>query len=162
MDFGTGYGPVAVHAHAWDQGARTTPEAYFGPHATLGAFVAATPGLFAPGELRRRGVVDVCYGGTFAVARDNLMRRGRAAYAALAAALQRGDNIAEGSMVERLWAPLLARPRPRADRVAQLCAARRHFARPHSYAGMLVGCRCDGEGGGDLRSCGGRHAGLGR
>ena len=61
-------------------------------------------------------------------------------------------------MVERLWAALLAsrHPDPHA-RARHLCAAARHFARPHGYAGMLVGCSCSAPRG-DLWTCAARHS----
>ena len=39
---------------------------FFGPFPTLGALLAATPGVLRADELQRRAVVPVCYGGTFA------------------------------------------------------------------------------------------------
>jgi len=150
------YTLTEVHSHAWDQ-ADTATRDYFGPFPTLGALLEETPVLHA-NELERRAVVPVCYGGTFAARRGSVRRRARGAYAALAAVLTRGDNILEGSMVERLWAALLAprHPDPRA-RARHLCAAARHLARPHSYAGMLVGCDCSAPPG-DVRNCATRHA----
>ena len=58
---------IEVHAHAWDQAARPAAALdFFGPFPTLGALLAATPGVLRADELQRRAVVPVCYGGTFA------------------------------------------------------------------------------------------------
>ena len=61
------YSLIEVHAHAWDQAARPAAALdFFGPFPTLGALLAATPGVLHADELQRRAVVPVCYGGTFA------------------------------------------------------------------------------------------------
>jgi hypothetical protein len=92
--------------------------------------------------LRLGPVAPVCYGGTFAAARDRILDVPEKAWAALERALTRGDNIEEGSFVERLWAPLLA-ARPSADfATAVACAAARTVRPPRSYAGMLRRCDC--------------------
>lgn len=134
------FGGVAEHHHAWEQRAAngSAPAPYF-KYANLRAFVDAYPPL---GAALRVPVVPVCYGGTFAVARDRVAAAPREVWRALEAALSRGDNIEEGSFVERLWAPLLARRAPDTLAVALLCAARRRVEPPRSYAGMLRDCAC--------------------
>ena len=70
------YSLIEVHAHAWDQAARPAAALdFFGPFPTLGARLAATPGVLRADELQRRAVVPVCYGGTLAVRRDRLVAR---------------------------------------------------------------------------------------
>ena len=121
--------PPAAAARQW----------YF-KHANVRAFLEAEPALRA--ALRLGPVAPVCYGGTFAAARDRILDVPEKAWAALERALTRGDNIEEGSFVERLWAPLLA-ARPSADFAkAVACAAARTVRPPRSYAGMLRRCDC--------------------
>ena len=134
------FGHVAEHHHAWEQRGETNATAPYFKHANVRAFLEAEPNLRA--ALRLGPVAPVCYGGTFAAARDRILDVPERAWAALERALTRGDNIEEGSFVERLWAPLLA-ARPSADFAkAVACAAARTVRPPRSYAGMLRRCDC--------------------
>ena len=54
-----------------------------------------------------RKLVPVCYGGQFAVLKENIERIGLGGFATLRDALTRGDNIEEGHFAERLWAAIL-------------------------------------------------------
>ncbi|KAH8047230.1 hypothetical protein JL722_13214 [Aureococcus anophagefferens] len=138
------FGHVAEHHHAWEQRGATNATAPYFKHANVRAFLDAEPAVEAALRLGPVApcVAPVCYGGTFAAARDRILDVPEKAWAALERALTRGDNIEEGSFVERLWAPLLA-ARPSADvATAVACAAARTVRPPRSYAGMLRRCDC--------------------
>lgn len=55
-------------------------------------------------------VVQVCFGGTFAVFVPNIKNVDAAVWRAAENALERGDSIEEGHFMERSWAYLLAKP----------------------------------------------------
>ena len=55
-------------------------------------------------------VVQVCYGGSFAVSVKNIQRIPNSLWGRLEHVLSRGDNIEEGHFAERTWAALLATP----------------------------------------------------
>ena len=55
-------------------------------------------------------IVQVCYGGSFAVTRETIKNTPVDLWARLEQSLSRGDNIEEGHFVERTWAALLAPP----------------------------------------------------
>ena len=55
-------------------------------------------------------VVQVCFGGTFAVLVPNIKKVDASVWRAAENALERGDSIEEGHFMERSWAYLLAHP----------------------------------------------------
>ena len=55
-------------------------------------------------------IVQVCFGGTFAVLVSNIKKVDASVWRAAENALQRGDSIEEGHFMERSWAYLLANP----------------------------------------------------
>jgi hypothetical protein len=55
-------------------------------------------------------LVQVCYGGVFAVSVKNIKKRKMGVWKAAEQSLSRGDNIQEGHYMERTWAMLLATP----------------------------------------------------
>mmetsp|Transcript_47381 Transcript_47381/g.127838 ORF Transcript_47381/g.127838 Transcript_47381/m.127838 type:complete len:311 (-) Transcript_47381:163-1095(-) len=57
-------------------------------------------------------VVQVCYGGNFAVRMDRIRDMHSSLWQRLVASLERGDNIEEGHYAERTWAGLLAQSTP--------------------------------------------------
>mmetsp|Transcript_4140 Transcript_4140/g.10466 ORF Transcript_4140/g.10466 Transcript_4140/m.10466 type:complete len:314 (+) Transcript_4140:69-1010(+) len=57
-------------------------------------------------------VVQVCYGGNFAVRMDRIWGMNSSLWPRLVASLERGDNIEEGHYAERTWAGLLAQSTP--------------------------------------------------
>ena len=91
----------------------------------LGGFVASLPPLAH--AMSDRSIVPVCYGGSFAARRESFNLTSLRVWRLLARALERGDNIQEGSHVERLWAALLMRPlRRREEEVIEEFAVRAH------------------------------------
>ena len=89
-------------------------------------------------------LLPVCYGGEFGATVENIRRVARADWRILAAALDRGDNIIEGHLMERAWAALVG-PRfpPRLVR-RMLCRcgrddkSRREIESEMPYAGLLI------------------------
>jgi hypothetical protein len=55
-------------------------------------------------------IVQVCFGGVFAVSVKNIKKRKMGVWKAAEQSLSRGDNIQEGHYMERTWAMLLATP----------------------------------------------------
>ena len=94
----------------------------------------------------RQEVVPVCYGGAFTVATASLHRAGSltaAFWGAVATRLARGNNIEEGHMMERLWAPLLAAPTSEDAARRVLCAAPAgSMSTKLDYRGGLAACSC--------------------
>ena len=89
-------------------------------------------------------VLPVCYGGEFGATRENIRRVAQADWRILAAALDRGDNIIEGHLIERAWAALIGPRFPPTLVRRMLCrcgddTSRREVLRPPSvYAGLLI------------------------
>lgn len=54
-------------------------------------------------------MVQVCYGGIFAAAVENIIRVNSSVWEAAEMALSRGDNLAESHFMERLWGSFLGR-----------------------------------------------------
>ena len=86
----------------------------------------------------------MCYGGEFGATRENIRRVAQADWRTLAAALDRGDNIIEGHLMERAWASLIGPrfPPTLVRRMLCRCAddtSRREVLMPPSvYAGLLL------------------------
>jgi len=57
-------------------------------------------------------VIQVCYGGNFAVRMDNIRAVNYSLWPLLVASLARNDSIEEGHYAERTWAGLLAQSTP--------------------------------------------------
>jgi hypothetical protein len=57
-------------------------------------------------------LVQVCYGGSFAVAATQIQKQNLTVWSAIEQSLARGDNIEEGHYAERSWAGLLSDPLP--------------------------------------------------
>jgi len=55
-------------------------------------------------------LVQVCYGGVFAVSVSNVYRRDISVWKAIEKSLSRGNNIQEGHYAERSWAALISTP----------------------------------------------------
>mmetsp|Transcript_3117 Transcript_3117/g.4278 ORF Transcript_3117/g.4278 Transcript_3117/m.4278 type:complete len:696 (-) Transcript_3117:494-2581(-) len=64
--------------------------------------------------------VQVCYGGTFAVDIDQILKVDEVLFERLVTILSRGNNIEEGHYVERSWAGILAPPITPEERLALL------------------------------------------
>ena len=84
---------------------------------------------------------QMCYGGSFAARRPEIVRWPHALWRWLATSLVRGDNIAEGHYMERLWGVLLA-PALRPETLEALLCATGHVRTVGGYYGMLHGCSC--------------------
>ena len=151
------------HHHAYEQAAvneQTPPSPPFyvaraslQDDGSLGAWIKLTvrgsPSMSAlyraiDAAVRRR-CVPVCYGGTFAATRERVESHPVGVWRAIATLLERGDNIQEGSFVERLWAALLAPPLS-ARQEAMLSRVKAIngsvVQMPSSYAGQLQSCHC--------------------
>jgi len=105
------------------------------PTQSIGAWLASVLSEPAYGELRTREVWPVCYGGSFATRREQILRVSAADWAALAKSLSRADNLEEGHYMERSWAALLSPPLPTNVARQLLC----HPAvKKAPYSGMLL------------------------
>ena len=86
----------------------------------------------------------MCYGGEFGATRENIRRVAQADWRTLAAAVDRGDDIIEGHLMERAWASLIGPrfPPTLVRRMLCRCAddtSRREVLMPPSvYAGLLL------------------------
>jgi len=58
----------------------------------------------------RSSIVPVCYGGTFAARKSQILRKPKKTWEAMENSLTRGDNIVEGHYSERIWGSLLSKP----------------------------------------------------
>ena len=89
-----------------------------------------------------RKLVPVCYGGQFAVVKENIERIGRKGFANLRDALRRGDNIEEGHFAERLWAALLtSKPFwPDFERIEKRLISLSGIVHNEPCDGMLLDC----------------------
>ena len=58
----------------------------------------------------RSSIVPVCYGGTFAAQKSQILRKPKKIWEAMETSLTRGDNIVEGHYSERTWGSLLSKP----------------------------------------------------
>ena len=97
---------------------------------------------------------QMCYGGSFATRREHIRRWPVALWQWFATQLSRGDNIAEGHYMARLWAALLAPPLSATREQAFLCAVHSYSSsytwskdRPqvktYGYGyGHAIGCSC--------------------
>ena len=92
-------------------------------------------------ELLQRPLWQMCYGGSFAARRSEMVKWPHALWQWLTDSLTRGDNIAEGHFAERLWGALLAPSLSVERREAMLCATQ-HVRTIGGYFGALVGCDC--------------------
>lgn len=111
------------------------------PNASWRAFAAAHGG----GDARRASTFTTCYGGVFAAQRAHARRQPRARYAALEAALSRGDNIVESHYAERLWGTLLA-ARYRAAGCLARCPLCQIEASPSAKHFLCEGAYADARG----------------
>ena len=93
--------------------------------------------IFKPGRL-----VPVCYGGQFAVKRENVERVSREGWDNLAKSLVRGDNVEEGHFAERSWGALLTQdPRwANWNDVQRALLDHSRIVHRHPLDGMLTGC----------------------
>ena len=93
--------------------------------------------IFKPGRL-----VPVCYGGQFAVKRENVKRVSREGWDNLAESLVRGDNVEEGHFAERSWGALLTEdPRWKNwNDVQRALLDHSRIVHRHPLDGMLTGC----------------------
>ena len=105
------------------------------PTHSIGAWLASVLSQPTYSELRAREVWPVCYGGSFAARREQILRVSAADWAALAKSLSRADNLEEGHYMERSWAALLSPPLPTNVARQLLC----HPAvKKAPYSGMLL------------------------
>jgi len=117
------------------------------PYPSLGAWLNGSAGLHsapvaaAVRTLLARPLWPMCYGGSFAARRAEAVKWPHALWRWLATSLARGDNIAEGHFVERLWGALLG-PALTGDRENALLCATEHVRTVGGYYGMLMGCAC--------------------
>ena len=92
-------------------------------------------------ELLQRPLWQMCYGGSFAARRSEIVSWPHALWRWMADSLSRSDNIAEGHYAERLWGALLAPQLSAERREAMLCATEQ-VRNSGGYYGMLIGCAC--------------------
>ena len=83
----------------------------------------------------------MCYGGSFAARRSEIIKWPHEVWRVLATRLTRGDSIAEAHFMERLWGLLLT-PSMREDILEALLCATLRVVSSGGYSGMLVGCSC--------------------
>ncbi len=62
------------------------------------------------GQSNKHTIVPVCYGGNFMVQSEQILSRSSAFWDRIESSLSRGNNIAEGHFIERLWGTILAKP----------------------------------------------------
>lgn len=62
------------------------------------------------GQSNKHDIVPVCYGGNFMVQSSQILSRSTAFWDRIESSLSRGNNIAEGHFMERLWGTILAKP----------------------------------------------------
>ena len=89
-----------------------------------------------------RKLMPVCYGGQFAVVKENIERVGHKGFTNLRNALRRGDNIEEGHFAERLWAALLtSKPHwPEFERIEKRLVSLSGVVHSFPCDGMLIDC----------------------
>lgn len=93
-------------------------------------------------ELLAQKIVPVCFGGQFAVARQNILTLSQESFRKMESALKRGDNIEEGHYAERLWASILSSkpPWPHWEHIKNHLHELAQLIHPWPINGMLANC----------------------
>lgn len=101
----------------------------------LGDFIRHTSNNLYP-EL-----VQVCYGGVFAVSYHNIKTINKSAWDKIEKLLSRGNNIEEGHFMERAWAPMLSTPNLKRYQIKALWHHSGEETAVFPYTGALVNKR---------------------
>jgi len=89
-------------------------------------------------EKPRDGLLQVCYGGSFAASVTNIKKVPHVAWKGFEKVLSRGDNIEEGHFMERSWAALLSTPLESAEQSILHNYANDIWNRECCYNGALM------------------------
>ena len=83
-------------------------------------------------------IVPVCFGGNFMAQSNQTKKQSIETWKRIDQSLSRGNNIAEGHYVERLWAILLARDLPKGVEIQLLKQQRSSCEPPEHFLGILT------------------------